>query len=561
MVLGFEFEYISQNRVLENILKSLCDRFFIRYSLSRNDSIVTLLVEDTKERLGEFPDYIAEYLPLSIFFKSSSVKAMENFSDGNVLVSRCDLALPFTKLAYTLAKERGGKYYLNPFTPNEIGLTCKEPDECSLELIIKGEIYRAEGYEDIYKKVASLIKEDKIVKIKTPNGMYAFGKIEDSKVKLRGEFEVIPTDYSLLRKMAVFRDNEMTALASLEKPIIEAKLNLVYEAKAVFEKNRVDMRLPNNLLLQFICEELYKEGVEFVFKASALDFGNEYLLNYNINTPEVNDIKVTVLENSEILIIKGDKYASKRLKDKLKKLNNPSFSQFASVLKERDLFDEKVGGFYLSKDNDDAIMFYSEKDWIVPLVKFPVYKSAEDIFKAIKNSSPNGEKLIKNYKKSYPELYENAFFAKIPENLPNNIYTILGFVSLILGFSDKFAASAERIIEFAEDFGGQKGPRVDSVLKDDKKINSDFNTLKFIQSAISYKLAGVDELTLSFGMLESLSYFISDTADAYSENFGSKKVALCGMMFESKRFTEIVCKNLLPNHKVYFNRELPIDNI
>ena len=561
MVLAFEFEYLSQNRVLENILKSLCDRFSIRYSLSRNDSIVTLLVDDTKERLGEFSDYLAENLPLSIFFKSSSVKVVENFSDGNVLVSRCDLALPFTKLAYTLAKDKESKYYLNPFTPNEIGLTCKELDKCSLELLIKGEVYKGESYEDIYKKVASLIKDDKVVKIKTPNGMFAFGKIDDSKVKLKGEFEVIPTDYSLIRKMVVLQENEMIALASLEKPIIEAKLNLVFEAKSVFDSNRVDIRLPNNLLLQFICEELYKAGVEFIFKASALDFGNEYLLNYNINTPEVNDIKIVVLENSEILIKKGDGYASKRLKEKLKKLNNPSFSQFASVLKERNLFDEKVSGFYFSKDSDDAIMFYSEKDWIVPLVKFPVYKSVQDIFKAIEESSPSGEKLIKNYKKTYPKLYENAFFAKIPENLPNNIYTVLGFVSLILGFSEKFEGAAERIIEFAEDFGGQKGPRIDSYLQDREKINSDFNTLKFIQSTISFKLAGVDELTLSFGMLESLSYFISDMADAHSENFGSKKVALCGMMFGSKRFAEIVCKNLLSNHKVYFNRELPIDNI
>ena len=564
MILSFKFKYVSKNRVLENFLRKICEDFGIRFALSRdNNSIVTLYVEESEDRLHEFADYISANLPLSIFMKSSSVEVIDSIEDGNVLLSECSLALPFTKRALEKAKNPDDKkFYMNPFTPNEVGLTCKEIKDCSLELYIKGELFSPEnGFKDIYKRVAELINENNIVKIKTPNGIFAFGKVSSDNLRSVKDFEIIPTDYSLINKMVVLKENELIAIASLEKPILEARVNMIYASKNILPKSIVHIRMPNTLLLQFICEELYKLGVEFIFKTSALDYGNEYLLNYNITTPEVQDISIVVLENSEIIITKGSGYASKRLVENLKKLNNPAISQFASVLKERNLFSRKVGGFYLSKENDDLFMNYDDENWILPLIKFPTFESVSEIFEEIQKSDENGVKLIRNYKKTFPEIYERAYYAKIPENLPKNIYSTLGFLSLILGYESDFKRGAEKIIENSESFGGQKGPRIDCKLKENSKLNSDFDTLKFVRSAISFKLAGVDDLTLSFGFFESLSYFISDIADSFTENFNSKKVALCGSMFGSKKFAEITCKNLLANHQIYFNQELPCDNI
>lgn len=77
---------------------------------------------------------------------------------------------------------------------------------------------------------------------------------------------------------------------------------------------------------------------------------------------------------------------------------------------------------------------------------------------------------------------------------------------------------------------------------------------------MSFKLAGTDNPTLSFGFLESLAYFLSDSADNYRENMTSSRMLLGGSMFGIKRLSELACRNIQANSFVAFNRELPIDN-
>ena len=130
---------------------------------------------------------------------------------------------------------------------------------------------------------------------------------------------------------------------------------------------------------------------------------------------------------------------------------------------------------------------------------------------------------------------------------------------MVLGISDDFERAASKLIENAEDFGGQKGPRIDYYLEKEDALSSDLNYVRLVRSGISYKLAGTDNVTLSFGCMESLSYFLSDMADSHKENLTAGKIAFCGSLFGYKRFTEMLAKNLKPNHSICFNKELPID--
>ncbi len=77
---------------------------------------------------------------------------------------------------------------------------------------------------------------------------------------------------------------------------------------------------------------------------------------------------------------------------------------------------------------------------------------------------------------------------------------------------------------------------------------------------MSFKLAGTDDITLSFGMMEALAYFLSDTADSFKENLSSEKTLLCGSMLGVRKFAEITCKNIAASSKICLNKELPIDN-
>ena len=139
------------------------------------------------------------------------------------------------------------------------------------------------------------------------------------------------------------------------------------------------------------------------------------------------------------------------------------------------------------------------------------------------------------------------------------MFNNISFISLIVGFSSDFKSAGDILIEKAEDFGGQKGPRMDYRVMEEDKVNSDFNSYRLIKSAMSFKLAGTDDMTLSFGIMESFAYFLSDIADIHKESLNSNKIALGGSLFGYSKFTELVAKNLLANHSIYFNQELAIE--
>ena len=167
--------------------------------------------------------------------------------------------------------------------------------------------------------------------------------------------------------------------------------------------------------------------------------------------------------------------------------------------------------------------------------------------------------MVANYKEQFPEIYAKAISTDIPSDLPKSIYSLWKIAAMVLGISDNFERAAEQLIENAEDFGGQKGPRIDYFLEKEDALSSDFNYVRLVRSGISYKVAGTDNTTLSFGYMESLSFFLSDLADEHKENLMSTKIALSGSLFAYKRFAEMLSKNLKPNHTICFNKELPID--
>jgi len=562
MVIAYKFEYVSTNMVLENFLKEICDEFKIEYSVQKDDSIVTFFVSGTKEVLHKFAEFISFYLPLSIFLKATSVEVVDVIPKSNVKITPCEIALPFSKKAITLAKNKNSIFWNNPFTPNEVGKICKD---CKASLIFseKNSILIANDastYHKVYQEVAKLITKDEVVFIKMPDGDFAFSKVSKRCFQKDPDVIIIPTDLSNVQKMVLLEENEIRNLASLEKPIIKARINSIYAAKGILDQKSVKIQMPNTILLQLICEELYKVGVNFIAKARFLD-ERDYSIDFEVVPPKIDSMEITVLENNEVLILKGYEDAPKHLTQGLEKLKVPALRQCTSILKERSLFDAKTSCFYFSKTHDDAILFYNNEHGMLELSKFPLYTSVEAIFATIEESGESGKKLIKNYKATFPDIYQHALVAEIPQDLPQNLFHLFTFASVILGISEDFENGAEKLMDHALGFGGQKGPRIEFALKDKSKIHSDFDAIKMIRSAMSFKLAGTDDATLCFGFLDSFSYFVSDIADDHKETLLSSAMTLGGSLFGYKRLSEMTCKNLLANHKIFFNRELPIDNL
>lgn len=554
MILAFEFNYISKNGLLENLLKEIANDFGITHKILRKESLVTLYVDADETGLTAFANTLASSLPLSVFFKSSSVEVVDAMPHEEEVIPTLAYDVEFTPKILASVDDKTSEDYLSPFvgTVKNRSITLKKNDEECLH------VKNSEGYETLYSAVCEQIEKGETVIIQTKNGPFAFGKIEQMPKSVL-EPEVIATDLSVVERMVVCRENELKALASLERPAIRFKVNALFEQNGILPTSRVLLHLADDLFLYQLCKHLFAKGVHFLFKASVGVCESAYSVTFEATLPPLEPLVISVLENGTILVIQGSDYASGALKASLKKFEDSSHGAYASIMQEHQIFDATSSCFYVSRTHEDRIMHYSQEHGMLNLVEIGLPLSFEELFASVRRSSESAERLVLHYQEQFPKLYEKVVQTPLPRDLPKNIYSLWAIISFALGISDTLERGAEALIENAENYGGQKGPRIDYFLEKEDALSSDLNYVKMLRSGMSYKLAGTDDVTLSFGYLESLAFFLSDTADAHRENLAVSHIALAGSLFGYKRFTEMVIKNLKPNHKLCFNKELPID--
>jgi len=550
MILAFEFNYVSNNGILENLLKEIASDFGIDHKIMRKESIVTLFVDADETVLGTFADRLSASLPLSIFFKSSSVEVVGKMPDEAEVLPSVAYNAEFTPKILAAVDTPSSPMYLSPiYGVNNLHVNLFQGDQERLH------VNTSKGYETLYTDVAELILGGENVAIQTKNGVCVIGKIENS--RFFETFEVIATDLSVVERMVVCRENEIKALASLERPAIRFKINALYAQKEIISQSRVMLRLADDLFLYQLSKHLFEKGIQFLFKASSHEAA--YRVVFDAQPQALASLQISVLENGAILILKGSDYASTALKASLKKFDEPSHAAFASIMQEHQLFDATSSCFYLSTLHNDRIMHYSKEHGMLNLIEISLPSSFEELYAEVERSSPSAERLVANYKEQFPEIYAQAIATVIPSDTPKSVYSLWKMMAIALGLSDNFERAGDQLLENAEDFGGLKGPRIDYFLQKEDALSSDIDYVRLLRSGMSFKLAGTDNTTLSFGYMESLSYFISDLADSHKENLMSTKMALCGSLFGFKRFSEMIIKNLKPNHTICFNKELPID--
>lgn len=558
MILAFEFTYLSHNGVLENLLKEICLDFKIEHLVVREGVVVKLFVQESEERLGVFADTLSQTLPLSLFFKSSSVYVADTFPDIQEVIPPVGIALGFTPKKIASIEDKTSVNYLLPYPVFVVGSDTLSLQKAGAQAI---KASTSEELDALYTEIVSEMVLGKTVSVKTSSGRFVLGKIEQTKqLPSMCDVEVVATDLSVVERMVVIRENEMKALATLERPSIRCKVNALFAQKEILPTQRVCIRLADEWLVYHLSKRLFAQGVHFIFKAPVALCAADFAVEPSCSLPSLEALQISVLENGEIVLVQGRSYASKALLENANKFEEPAYRAFASIMQEHHLFESKASCFYLSNTHDDALISYSSEHGMLPLTRFPLPASMAALFEEVANSSSSAARLVENYQKAYPEIYAQALHVTIPANAPKSIASLWNIVAIVLGFTNEFEKGAQSLIELAEDFGGQKGPRIDYFLQKEEALVSDFNYVKLIRSGLSFKLANTDDATLSFGYMQSLAYFISDMSDYYKENLLNEKIALAGSLFGYRRLSEMVYKNLKPNHMICLNRELPIDS-
>ena len=114
-----------------------------------------------------------------------------------------------------------------------------------------------------------------------------------------------------------------------------------------------------------------------------------------------------------------------------------------------------------------------------------------------------GKKLVENFSKKRPKLFNNALKSDISSD-KKGIYYLWGLIGCVLGFGDNIEDSAKKILKYANEAMTKKGPRIDYKLE-----GNNLNPLWAIRTAMSFNLAGVDNYLISYGVIESFAEFLS----------------------------------------------------
>jgi len=543
MLLEYQFDYRSFSLVYEKIFLRTLKSLNLEGRLSRDKFILKLYVKaETPQKLEEFATLFDESLPHSIFLYSVEANIVEDFPKESLeLSSQKKLPLPFCPKCLKEVMDSEHSNYYNIFTECEV---------CGYG--VKGE---AKSYKKDFQRIAKLIKNGENIRLNTSYGTYTVGLLINTNSDMN--FDVIAYDYATINKYTHIDDFETKAIASFEKPFIKLKTKLNF--KVDFENIELDLlrfKLPDDFILHFLMQMLNKLEINLIFITE--DKIKTKVSLFLLEPKEILEPIEVVVSQKHIAIIKGEKGLPK-FPAKTSKII-PAKGAFYSIIKEHRLSDENIAGIYLSKKYQNTILVHGQKYGTVEYLSLGFkFNSIKDIFDEIQSTNETGEKIVNNYQKKFPEHFDRIVNIVFEEN-SFNIYKLWGVLSIILDFtiSNDILVGATVLEENSMSFSGAKGPRIDYKLHkiEDKTV---LDPLMVIRTAMSFRLADVDSLTLSYGIVESFAEFISAELDNIKESMNTSAVAISGSLLENKKLFIKISTDCVINHTLYFNNQLLVD--
>ncbi|GAA9480176.1 hydrogenase biosynthesis protein HydE [Helicobacter pylori] len=472
--------------LLEQMACNLQARFYSVYK----DNTTSFYLQASAETTLEFAQKLSEILPFSLDFSFLSLKEITEPLDEN-LFQTTSLSKPL----FMNAKEH------QDFLDKNASLYAD-----TLGLIkntaFKGDtIHSPKELIDCLTQLKGMLKTQDFIPVHTSRGALSLSLKKPSP-------SVIFSDLSSVLSCTKLPLEDAKYLASLEKPSIKAPLKSVF--KDTFKNDEIIAQLPYDPILNLLCRILQDEGIEFIFIHA--NNPQEALLYYEtlFKTPKrlITPTKKFVLENNLSAIA---------FKDELEFL---SATPNSIVL-------------YFSFKRPTRLLLHANGSLKTLL---SVSFDFNQIFNLLKQDE-KASRMLQNYATKFPD-----FYARIVELSKYNLgganlldfFQILGFV---LGYSEDFCAQS--VISLAKECLRPKGPRIDyKILKDDS-LKMALNFSKIMHSAMSFRLAGVENEILSLGILDSLAEFLGNFIWDNAQNFSVQEVTIAGDFFGEKVFLDL----------------------
>ncbi|GAA6896533.1 hydrogenase biosynthesis protein HydE [Helicobacter pylori] len=492
MVFVFLFKCVNEKTslnfmpLLERMACNLQARFYSVYK----DNTTSFYLQASAEITLEFAQKLSEILPFSLDFSFLSLKEITEPLDEN-LFQTASLSKPL----FMNAKEH------QDFLDKDSSLYANALGFVKNTAFKGAIIHSPKELMDCLIQLKEALKTQDFIPIHTSRGALSLSLKNPSP-------SVIFSDLSSVLSCTKLPLEDAKYLASLEKPSIKASLKSVF--KDTFKNDEIIAQLPFDPILNLLCHILQDEGIEFVFTHA--NNSQEALLHYEtlFKTPKrlITPTKKFVLENNLSTIA---------FKDELEFLKETPHS---IVL-------------YFSFKRPTRLLLHANGSLKTLLsVSFDFNQS----FNLLKQDE-KASRMLKNYEAKFPNFYERILeLSKYQLGGANllDFFQILGFV---LGYSEDFCAQS--VISLAKECLRPKGPRIDyKILKDDS-FKMALNFSKVMHSAMSFRLAGVENEILSLGILDSLAEFLGNFIWDNAQNFSVQEVTIAGDFFGEKVFLDL----------------------
>ncbi|WQW70003.1 protein hydE [Helicobacter pylori] len=472
--------------LLEQMALHLQARFYSVYK----DNTTSFYLQASAEITLEFAQKLSEILPFSLDFSFLSLKEITEPLDEN-LFQTTSLSKPL----FMNAKEHQDFLDKNAsLYANALGFVKNTAFKGAI-------IHSPKELIDCLTQLKEALKTQDFTPIFTSRGALSFSLKNPSP-------SVIFSDLSSVLSCTKLPLEDAKYLASLEKPSIKASLKSVF--KDTFKSDEIIAQLPFDPILNLLCRILQDEGIEFVFMHA--NNPQEVLLYYEtlFKTPKrlITPTKKFVLENN---------FSTFPFKDELEFLRETPHS---IVL-------------YFSFKRPTRLLLHANGSLKTLL---SVSFDFNQIFNLLKQDE-KASRMLQNYATKFPDFYARIVeLSKYQLGGANllDFFQILGF---ILGYSENFCTQS--VISLAKECLRPKGPRIDyKILKDDS-LKMALNFSKIMHSAMSFRLAGVENEILSLGILDSLAEFLGNFVWDNAQNFSVQEVTIAGDFFGEKVFLDL----------------------
>ncbi|WQY54556.1 protein hydE [Helicobacter pylori] len=492
MVFVFLFKCVNEKTslnftpLLEQMVLHLQARFYSVYK----DNTTSFYLQASAEITLEFAQKLSEILPFSLDFSFLSLKEITEPLDEN-LFQTTSLSKPL----FMNAKEHQDFLDKNSsLYANALGFVKNTAFKGAI-------IHSPKELIDCLTQLKEALKTQDFIPIFTSRGALSLSLKKPSP-------SVIFSDLSSVLSCTKLPLEDAKYLASLEKPCVKASLKSVF--KDTFKNDEIIAQLPFDPILNLLCRILQDEGIEFVFIHA--NNPQEALLYYEtlFKTPKrlITPTKKFVLENHLSAIA---------FKDELEFLKETPHS---IVL-------------YLSFKHPTRLLLHANGSLKTLLsVSFDFNQS----FNLLKQDE-KASRMLQNYATKFPDFYARIVELSKYQLGGTNLLDFFRILGFVLGYSEDFCAQS--VIPLAKECLRPKGPRIDyKILKDDS-FKMALNFSKIMHSAMSFRLAGVENEILSLGILDSLAEFLGNFIWDNAQNFSVQEVTIAGDFFGEKVFLDL----------------------